>query len=63
MRKGVPQIRAFFDEATFTASYVVSDLDMPRLMLPSVQVNMRGGRLPEVEDNGTRYLKMPVNAL
>ena len=38
-------------------------LDMPRLILPSVQVNMRGGRLPEPESNGTRYLKLPVNAL
>jgi hypothetical protein len=38
-------------------------LDMPRLILPSVQVNMRAGRLPEPEDNGTRYLKLPLNLL
>lgn len=38
-------------------------LDMPRLILPSVQVNMRAGRLPPPEDNGVRYLKMPVDAL
>ncbi len=38
-------------------------LDMPVLILPSVQVNMRGGRLPPAEDNGVRYLKLPVNAL
>lgn len=38
-------------------------LDMPRLILPSVQVNMRGGHLPEPEDNGTRYLKIPLNTL
>jgi hypothetical protein len=38
-------------------------LDMPRLILPSVQVNMRGGRLPEPEDNGVRYLKIPLNAV
>jgi glyoxylase-like metal-dependent hydrolase (beta-lactamase superfamily II) len=38
-------------------------LDMPRLILPSVQVNMRGGQLPPAEDNGTSYLKLPVNAL
>ena len=38
-------------------------LGMPRLILPSIQVNMRGGRLPEPEENGTRYLKLPVNAL
>jgi len=38
-------------------------LDMPRLILPSVQVNMRGGVLPPAEDNGMRYLKIPVDAL
>lgn len=37
-------------------------LGMPRLILPSVQVNMRAGRLPAAEDNGTRYLKLPINA-
>lgn len=38
-------------------------LEMPRLILPSVQVNMRGGRLPEAEANGIRYLKLPLDAL
>lgn len=38
-------------------------LGMPKLILPSVQVNMRGGRLPESEENGTRYLKLPLNVL
>jgi glyoxylase-like metal-dependent hydrolase (beta-lactamase superfamily II) len=38
-------------------------LDMPRLILPSVQVNMRGGHLPEPEDNGVRYLKIPMDAV
>jgi glyoxylase-like metal-dependent hydrolase (beta-lactamase superfamily II) len=38
-------------------------LDMPKLILPSIQVNMRGGRLPEPEDNGTRYLKIPLDAV
>lgn len=38
-------------------------LDMPRLILPSVQVNMRAGEMPPPEDNGQRYLKIPVNAL
>jgi glyoxylase-like metal-dependent hydrolase (beta-lactamase superfamily II) len=38
-------------------------LDMPRLILPSVQVNLRGGRLPEPEANGVSYLKLPVNLL
>jgi glyoxylase-like metal-dependent hydrolase (beta-lactamase superfamily II) len=38
-------------------------LAMPKLMLPSVQVNMRGGNLPPPDDNGVSYLKIPVNAL
>lgn len=36
-------------------------LGMPRLILPSIQVNMNAGRLPEPEGNGTRYLKIPLN--
>ncbi len=38
-------------------------LSMPRLILPSVQVNMRAGNLPPAEANGARYLKLPVDAL
>jgi glyoxylase-like metal-dependent hydrolase (beta-lactamase superfamily II) len=38
-------------------------LDMPRLILPSLQVNMRAGHLPEAENNGTVYLKLPLNVL
>ncbi len=38
-------------------------LDMPTLILPSVQVNMRAGQMPPAESNGTRYLKIPVDAL
>lgn len=38
-------------------------LGMPTLILPSVQVNMRAGQLPEPEANGTRYIKIPLNAL
>ena len=38
-------------------------LAMPKLILPSIQVNMRAGRLPEPENNGTSYLKLPLNAL
>lgn len=37
-------------------------LDLPDLILPSVQVNVRGGRLPPAEDNGVRYLKLPIDA-
>lgn len=36
-------------------------LSMPRLILPSVQVNMRAGQMPPAEDNGQIYLKVPVN--
>ncbi|BBI21755.1 hypothetical protein EKJ_26020 [Qipengyuania flava] len=38
-------------------------LAMPKLIMPSVQVNIRGGRLPEPEDNGVSYIKIPVNAV
>ena len=38
-------------------------LGMPKLILPSLQVNMRGGHLPEPEDDGVSYLKLPVNQL
>tara|TARA_R110002096_G_scaffold432240_1_gene648606 strand:+ start:14554 stop:15417 length:864 start_codon:yes stop_codon:yes gene_type:complete len=38
-------------------------LDMPQLILPSVQVNMRAGELPPEEDNGIQYIKIPLNAL
>lgn len=38
-------------------------LPMPRLIIPSVQINMRAGHLPPAEDNGTRYLKVPLNRL
>ena len=38
-------------------------LAMPNLIMPSVQVNIRGGRLPEPEENGVSYIKIPVNAV
>ena len=38
-------------------------LAMPHLILPSVQVNMRAGEMPPAEDNGVRYMKVPINAL
>jgi len=40
-----------------------STLSMPKLIMPSVQVNMRGGHLPEPEENGIRYLKIPLNTI
>jgi len=38
-------------------------LNMPALILPSVQINMRAGELPPAEDNGVRYLKIPLDAI
>ena len=38
-------------------------LAMPKLILPSVQINMRAGNMPEPEANGQRYMKLPINAL
>lgn len=40
-----------------------SELPMPKLILHALQVNTRGGRLPEPEANGKRYLKIPLDAL
>jgi glyoxylase-like metal-dependent hydrolase (beta-lactamase superfamily II) len=38
-------------------------LEMPTLILPSIQVNIRGGALPPAEDNGVAYLRIPLNVL
>jgi glyoxylase-like metal-dependent hydrolase (beta-lactamase superfamily II) len=40
-----------------------AQLGMPALILPSIQVNVRAGQLPEPEDNGVRYLKVPLDAI
>ncbi|GAB4520300.1 MAG: MBL fold metallo-hydrolase [Amphiplicatus sp.] len=56
-------VREGVGEEEFVAMRTARDktLSTPRLMLPSVQVNMRAGRLPDPEDNGVRYLKLPLN--
>ncbi|MEK6347544.1 MAG: MBL fold metallo-hydrolase [Burkholderia sp.] len=53
------------DEDSFVAMRTARDatLAMPVLILPSVQVNMRAGRLPDPAPNGIRYLKLPIDAL
>jgi glyoxylase-like metal-dependent hydrolase (beta-lactamase superfamily II) len=53
------------DEAGFVRLRTERDrtLPMPKLILPSLQVNIAGGRLPMPESNGRRYLKIPLNAL
>jgi hypothetical protein len=38
-------------------------LEMPTLILPSIQVNIRAGHFPEPDANGVSYLKIPLNAL
>jgi glyoxylase-like metal-dependent hydrolase (beta-lactamase superfamily II) len=52
-------------EEAFYAMRTARDatLGMPKLILPSVQVNIRAGHLPPPEANGTRYLKLPINVL
>ncbi|WP_138379055.1 MBL fold metallo-hydrolase [Luteithermobacter gelatinilyticus] len=52
-------------EEDFVAMRTARDatLDMPTLILPSVQVNIRAGEFPPQEDNGISYLKIPLNAL
>ncbi|MBX9615758.1 MAG: MBL fold metallo-hydrolase [Caulobacteraceae bacterium] len=64
-RTGNVHVRDGVSEDEFVAMRTRRDatLPMPRLILPSVQVNMNGGRPPEPEANGIRYLKIPLNAL
>ncbi|AHV93766.1 MBL fold metallo-hydrolase [Bordetella holmesii] len=52
-------------EADFVAMRQKRDatLPMPTLILPAIQVNIRAGALPDPDDNGTRYLKIPLNRL
>lgn len=64
-RKANIHIRDGVTEDDFVAMREARDvtLAMPRLILPSVQVNMRAGHLPPPDDNGITYLRIPVNAL
>lgn len=58
-------LTAHSDENAFVAFRQARDqtLPMPKLILHALQVNINGGRLPEPEENGRRYLKIPLNAL
>lgn len=58
-------IHAGVTEAEFVAMREERDakLEMPRLILPSIQVNIRAGHMPPAEDNGTVYLKLPIDRL
>ncbi|MEO9298892.1 MBL fold metallo-hydrolase [Devosia alba] len=53
------------DEDTFVAMREARDatLDMPKLIIPSLQVNMRAGKLPPKDEDGNTFLKVPVNGL
>lgn len=52
-------------EDEFVAMRTARDrtLDMPRLIIPSIQVNIRAGQLPEPDESGKRFLKVPINEL
>ncbi|MBB5373384.1 MBL fold metallo-hydrolase [Acidocella aromatica] len=64
-RQGNVHVHKGVSEAEFTAMRQARDamLAMPRLLLPSVQVNIRAGHLPPAEENGVRYLKLPLDML
>jgi glyoxylase-like metal-dependent hydrolase (beta-lactamase superfamily II) len=64
-KRGNIHVRDGISEAEFVAMRTQRDatLEMPRLILPSIQVNIRAGQLPPAEDNGVSYLKIPVNRL
>ncbi len=64
-REANVHVRNGISEEEFVAMRRARDatLGMPTLILPAVQVNMRAGQLPEAESNGTRYIKIPLNAV
>ena len=64
-RTGNVHVHQDVTEDEFVAMRTQRDatLGTPRLILPSIQVNIRAGHLPEPEDNGTRYLKLPLDLL
>lgn len=59
------QINDGISESQFVQKRMARDatLDMPTLILPSIQVNIRAGELPPAESNGVKYLKIPINAI
>ena len=58
-------VRDGISEDEFVAMRTRRDatLGMPTLILPAIQVNIRAGHFPPAEDNGVRYLKIPVDTL
>ena len=63
-RLGNIHVRDGIGEDDFVHMRMARDrtLDMPALIWPSVQVNIRAGQLPAAESNGMRYLKIPLDA-
>jgi glyoxylase-like metal-dependent hydrolase (beta-lactamase superfamily II) len=64
-RAGNIHVRDGITEEAFVAMRTARDatLEMPNLILPAIQVNIRAGNLPPAEANGVAYLKLPLNAL
>lgn len=64
-RAGNIHLRDGITEEQFVALRTGRDatLEMPTLILPAIQVNINAGKLPEPEENGVRYLKIPLDAL
>lgn len=64
-RKNNIQINESISEAEYVRKRTKRDatLEMPTLILPAIQTNIQAGKLPEAEENGTQYLKIPINAL
>lgn len=64
-RRANIHVRDGIGEDDFVAMRTRRDatLSMPTLILPAIQVNIRAGHFPPAEDNGVRYLKIPVDAL
>ena len=58
-------VRDGISEDEFVAMRTARDatLGMPKLIIPSIQVNMRGGELPPADESGKRFLKVPINGL
>ena len=51
------------DEFVEDARGARQDARLPKLIIPSIQVNIRGGNLPEPDESGKRHLKVPLNQL
>jgi len=64
-RTGNIHVHDGIDEAQFVAMRTARDatLEMPVLILPAVQINIRAGALPPKESNGIAYAKIPLNVL